>query len=254
MHTCAIHSNSEGIAICSQCEKNICVICYNANVFGYAICPKCKKVVLNTWENAPFIELPLAFFKTAKAALFAPVLFFTEIAFTSQHIQKDRQKSSYRAILFGLISMVFGVSITGVYRYYFTDLFEKMSTEAIAEAVKLYPQVEWVPDDLKLGFFLALPVIGFLGFFVHWLILHLGLKFAGADSTPALSGRITAYVSAAYLARVIPPIAEIPVGSIITVVFLVHLNLTAVRLVYNLSIMRSFLVVSMVYLFTIFFF
>lgn len=254
MDPCAVHSNHDAIAICCTCHVNICVKCHRYNSLGYAICPACETELENSektlfpWESAPLIEMPIAFLKTAKNAMFTPLAFFTDFSFWHR-FDSDRKDGFVRALLFGAICSVFGFSISGLYRYLFIKDFVPQLEEVIAETAPGMSLDTFLPF-----LFVLFPLIGITAFLMHWFMLHLGLKLLGSPTSWSLSGRVAAYSSAAYLAFAIPPIAQFPIGYIIAIGFLVQMETTALRIVFQLSAGKTFIAVLFPFIVTMFFY
>lgn len=250
---CAVHSNNEAIAICCTCHVNICTKCHRFNSLGYAICPVCETALQNfertlfPWESVPMVEMPLAFFRTAKNAMFSPLSFFTDFSFWHRFDTKRKEGFS-RAILFGLICSVFGFSISGYYKYLFiTDFVPQIEAE-LAKSPSEFTL------DIVPFLFIMFPLLGVVAFFMHWLMLHLGLRILGTDTTWSLSGRIAAYSSAAYLALAIPPVSQFPIGYIIAIGFLVQMETTAIRIVFQLPAGKTFIAVMFPFMVAMFFY
>jgi len=251
--TCALHANHSAVAICCTCQIDICAACHHTNPLGYAICPGCKETLrafeqtLFPWEQASFSRLPQTFFRTSANVLFKPFSFFTDLAFWTS-FDKQKEGGFGRAIAFGLICTVFGMVITLFYQYLFVDDFLEIVRTTIQEN-DLPAEVN--PDTLLTLLFLMIPLLGILAFLAHWFVLEMGLRLLGAQTKWSISGRVAAYSSAAYLAKILPPIGGYPIGYLVAIGFLIQLETTAIRVVYRLPAGKTFLVILLPFLITI---
>ncbi len=249
---CAVHSNNEAIAICCTCHTHICVKCHRFNSLAYAICPVCEVALQNfektlfPWESVAVSQMPVAFFKTVKNVIFSPLAFFTDFSFWHR-FDKKRKEGFSRALLFGILCSVFGVSISGYYKFLFVEDFVPELEKVLAASS---PEITL---QTAMPFLVALfPIIGLCAFFMHWFMLHIGLKALNIETNWSLTGRITAYSSAAYLALAIPPLAQFPIGYLIAIGFLVQLETTALRIVFQMSAAKTFVAILFPFLVTMF--
>lgn len=179
------------------------------------------------WERADFLNLPLAFFKTAWSIITRPIPFF------STH---GMGRTLSRPLLFGSICYVFGAFISSVWNFVFLTRFDETMNE-------LAVSTEVSRDAIVPIFFSTIPFVALLSFALHWLLFHFAVRIAGEQAPLHVTGRIVSYAAVAYLFQIVPPIAEVPVGPFFSVMWLIHLETTAVRLLFNLSIWRAMAVV-----------
>lgn len=225
------------IAICSGCGEDICALCHRAALTGYAVCAHCgervAEVLQTRWERASTVPQAMhAFLFTSVAVLGSGRTFFATLPSFGP---------VFRPILFGAIAYTIGAEAASLWSWLFVDSFP----ELIEEAAK---QTSMTPEAAFAATLVVLPFIAPFIILLHAVLMHGSLKVFGASARFGLVCRIVGYSSAAYLFQLIPPIAEFPVGHLLTVVWLVNVQMVAIRRYFDLGLWRSMAVVFVSFL------
>jgi hypothetical protein len=131
--------------------------------------------------------------------------------------------------IFGIIAYTIGRYAAVGWQVAFVDSF-------IAE----YASAAGIPQEVALAALLiALPFSGPLFLGIQVLLLHVALRMFGASSDWKVVARIVSYASAAFLFQIIPPVADFPIGYMLSIVWLVNVEMVAVRHYFELGIWKS---------------
>lgn len=222
---CAYHATRPAIAICSGCGEDICARCHRAALNGYALCATCEgrleKAMRTRWETASgFFSHVHAFLWTTVAVLSSTRAFFGSMTSRGPWL---------KPALFGVIAYTIGRSAAVGWQLAFVDSFvSDFATQA------------GIPGDVALFLMIAaLPLAGPLFLALHVGLLHVALRMFGAPSDWKLVTRIVSYASAAFLFQIVPPVAEFPIGYMLAIVWLVNVELVAVRHYFDLGMWKS---------------
>lgn len=212
---CVHHDDHAAIAICSACEQDICSTCHRTTVLGFALCSSCeaevRREILPAWETASsLVEYASAFPTSAWRVMFAGRRFFAWLPPTGGWL---------RATTFGVIARMIGTTAQVGWSW--------LLIPGYADEITANVDVS-TADAVTLAF-LAIPVVAPLMLFIHCAMLWASLRIFGLRASFRLALRIGGYSSAAYLLYLIPPVAEVPIGHLLMVFWLLNIELVAVR-------------------------
>ncbi len=225
--TCAHHEGVAAIAVCTQCEGDICGECHGVDLRGLAVCAKCRgdRIPLGPpWELESAGPTPRGFAQTVSQVLMAPRSFFQRVI---------PRKEWGPAAVFGVICVAFGSL--------FNTLWQKAFSPEYAELLERYHDDFGIaPQGIELLLFASIPVGAVFLYFFHTALLYLTLKvFAVKGTNWPMVARITGYSLAAYLLLIFPPIGEFSLGHFLMILWLFNLEVTAVRWYFGLGFWKS---------------
>ncbi len=213
---CAYDENP-AVAICTSCDEDICFRCHNATLTGFAVCDRCTQMVVEAlrtrWESSRGLRRIHAFLFT-----------FVAIASGSRNFFRVTPPfgPALPAFVFGCIAYAIGSEASTLWMWLFVDAFPEFISEVAKEA-GVSPETAFY---LRLG---TIPIIAPMVLLFHIGLMHGMLRVVGASSTLRVVTRIVGYSSAAYLFQLVPPVYEFPLGHMMAVFWLVHVQLNAVR-------------------------
>lgn len=222
------HDSNPAIAICSGCGEDICGLCHRATLTGYALCVVCARKIdaalSPAWERAhTFGELLMAFPITAVAVLSSARAVFSIL---------PARGPVLRSLTFGTLAYMIGAYATLLWQWAFVDSFPEFVADFAARVS--------VSEDAAFGTLLAvLPLGSVFAVALQVVLLHLSLRIFGARAHWSVTARIVGYASASYLLQIIPPIAQFPIGHTLSVVWLVNVQMIAVRYTFDLGIWKA---------------
>ncbi|AWV88550.1 hypothetical protein [Bradymonas sediminis] len=229
-HTCIHHQAAPAIAICTECDGDICAACHGTDLRGYCICAGCREKFAppqTAWEDPQTDFSPATFGSTLWDALKSPRTFFTKVRPTGP---------AAPAVSFGLISMTVGMLFSNTWKLLFIDAFG----EALAELAK---EMAASMEMVRASMFLAVPLQVGLAFLLHLGALHMALRIAGARPKLSATARIVGYASAGYILMVLPPIGEFMLGHFMAIMWVFNLQMGALTMHYRLGTWKTLAVV-----------
>lgn len=237
---CAHHDGAPRVAICSVCRKPICLDCHRATLTGYAVCTTCEDAVRESfktrWETARSVGEHLhAFGWTAVAVLSRGRAFYAATPAFGPAI---------KPALFGVLCTGIGAFSGTVWQWAFVERFDDFLGQF---ATDLGIPLSWALPVM----IVTLPFVAPMTFLLHLALFHLALRWVGAPTNWTASTRIVSYASAAYLFQVVPPVADFPVGHMLAIVWLVNVEMMAIRQYFRLGMWQSMLVVFVPFVFQI---
>lgn len=229
--SCA-RDGAPAIAVCTSCGVDICAVCHRATLTGYALCPDCGVKLLEVfrtpWESAKgFAQHVHAFGLTSVAVLSSARAFYGSVPPYGPMLKPG---------FFAVIAYTIGAYAAFLWQWAFVDAFPEFVTETAK-------QTGMAPETAFQTLLVALPLAAPVVILLHTALLHASLRLFGAPTRWRLTVRIVAYASAAWLFQLVPPVAEFPIGYMLAIVWLVNIEMIAVRHYFELGVWRSMAVV-----------
>lgn len=228
--SCIHHQAAPAIAICTECDGDVCAACHGTDLRGYCICAECREKFApprTAWEDPKLDYSPAAYGRTLWDALKSPRTFFGKVRPVAPPTP---------AVSFGLISMTVGMLFSNTWQLLFVDAFG----EALAE---LATEMSTSMEVVKASMFLAVPFQVALAFLLHLGALYLALRLAGAQPKMRATARIVGYASAGYILMVLPPIGDFMLGHFFAIIWIFNLQMGALTLKYRLGTWKTLAVV-----------
>ena len=128
---------------------------------------------------------------------------------------------------------------------FFNLLWQKAFSPAHGERLEhFHDQLGIAPALAELLLFASIPFTAVFLYFLHTLLLYLGLRAFGIHRVSwTLLARITGYSLAAALLLIVPPIGEFSLGHFLMIVFLFNLEVAAVRQFFGVGFWKSMIAV-----------
>ncbi|MBA2660949.1 MAG: YIP1 family protein [Bradymonadaceae bacterium] len=233
---CAHHLAAPAIAICTECDQDICAPCHGMDLRGFAMCTPCRAQYAPPeifWEMAEWRWTFVGFVRTLIDVICAPRSFFTRTGPSADWAP---------AAVFGGICMGVGMFFSTLHQYTFRPEF--MTTlQGYADKFDI------TLETARLYVFASIPLAAFVSMLMHVFLLFSALKIFGANATLPQTIRIVGYAAAAYLFLLIPPIGTFGIGHFLMIIWLFNLEVNAVRWFYNLGFWKSMGVVLIPFMF-----
>lgn len=231
LRTCIYHESAPAIAVCSECDGDICGECHGASLQGLAICAECRSEMLPEtfpWERIPDGLSLKSYIQTLFILLGAPRTSFLHLS---------PQGGWGRAATFGITSIALGSTAN--------TLWQKAFSTRYSEIVARYIEEFGGSASLaELTIFAAIPLGAIFIYFLHTALFYFTLRLFGVSSaTWSVTARITGYALGAYILLLLPPIGEFSLGHFLMVIWLFNLEVSAVRIYFRLGFWRSMAVV-----------
>ncbi len=214
--TCDYHESAPAVAVCADCGADICGACHDHDERGFALCPSCRGVSETEapdWEAGDGKYTPRAYVETLWKVLRHPRMYLQRLSPNGE---------SLPAVVFGFISMTFGLLVDRIWKFTLDTGFQETLTEYGAAE-------QFAPEELRVIVFLATPLSALFAGAIHIGALKAALQIAGGDASWKMVSRIGGYALGAYLFLVIPPIAGFPVGHLLAVIWLFNLEASALQ-------------------------
>lgn len=223
------------MAICTDCDQDICGLCHGIDLRGFALCRTCRArygPVGTAWEHPETRWSVAGFSRTLGEVLLNPRTFFTQI--NPHHTWQP-------AAIFGVLCMVIGMLFSTLWQHFFNPQF--------TEILSRYTEQFDIPlETARLYIFASVPLAALINYTLHVFMLFASLRIFGVKTSLSLTARIAGYAAAAYVLLIFPPIGTFGLGHFLMVVWLFNLEVSAVRWFFNLGFWRSMGVVLIPFL------
>lgn len=231
------HPRASAVAICTDCEQDICAPCHGMDLRGFAMCASCRakyEPAGTSWETDGLRWTPIGFARTAREVIMAPRTFFMRLPLSDQWLPPA---------VFGVISMAVGLFL-GI-------IWQARLDEGLLAKIAMTPEGTVLSAEAaKFVLFATIPVAATILFIFHSLLLYFALKIFGVvHAKLSHVVRITGYASAAYLFMIVPPVNDFGLGHFLMIMWLFNLEVNAVRWFYNLGFWQSLGVVLIPFMF-----
>ena len=213
---CANHGTAPAIAVCTKCDRDICVACHGADARGYAVCEVCRsdhRQPLTPWADPESDYAPDTLLRTVWDALRHPINFFDLVRPTP-----DRW----------VAASIFGMLCTGV-GLVFSKLWTVLFLADATQMAEVAEQAGVSPVSLQTLTFVSIPFLVVLGFAVQVALFHAAIKIAGGSFHMKTTAKVVGYSSAGFLLMLIPPIGTFALGQFLAIIWLFNLRANALQ-------------------------
>lgn len=194
---------------------------------GFLICKRCREEVTTEhstpWETPGEVGPGVAFAQTLWAALRSPRMFFAGLA---------RQQSWLPAVVFGITCVTVGLLFATIWEFMLSEKLNDRLIEIMGQSHTPLPA-------LRAMSFARAPLMAPLIVLFHTFSLHAALLIAGVKAQRAEVARIFGFSCAGYAFLLIPPIAGVPLGYVLTMVWLFNLEAAGIERFYGVGSIKA---------------
>ncbi len=226
---CATHPDAPAIALCARCHDPLCHHCHAHDRFGVTLCEGCRQQLSPPgipWETPSDDNLG-AFWQTLWLALRSPSALF-------QRMQPGVHWSP--AVIFGLACLTFGHLASILWQLALDAELEDRLLESLG------PELVLTRQALRAVLLARAVMLPPLILLFHTSLLTFALRMSGVPAPRAAVARIFGFACAAHLWLLLPPIAGFPLGHILTMIWLYHLEVTGMQRAFGIPGTRAALV------------
>lgn len=230
MNPCHQHQDQPSLARCTRCNQDICHLCHGSDLRGFAVCTACRREATRAgtpWEDTNSESTAAALVQTWWDAIRSPGQFWGPIPADGRWIP---------AVVFGIIFITLGSFASTTYELLFNEEIDKLLRDAVDN-----PEVPM--SALRALSYARIPIIAPFVFGFHTVMLNAAVGIAGGKADIKTTAKIFGYACAGYTLMLIPPIAQIPIGHMLMIMWVFNIEIAGVRRFYDLSQFRAMFVV-----------
>lgn len=213
---CAYHPDVPSIAVCAECDADVCGGCHDADDRGYAICPACRDVAPgrpSAWGNEGSGYSPTAYATTLWRLLRHPRSFYGSLPDRGPWMPP---------LVFGTLTVVVGLLASRGWSL----ALEPGFTESLTQFADLETLSQ---TELQIAILASTPLSAGLAVGAHVAALRASVTVAGADIAWSRLARIAGYALGAYVFLLVPPVQGLELGRFLAVFWIFNLEANALE-------------------------